>query len=59
MKTKLITKICMLAVVLTQLSGCIATPRIEIEDKITFDAIQPEPKPLTYNDTLCCWRCTA
>jgi hypothetical protein len=59
MKTKLFPKICLLAVVLVQLSGCIVTPRIELEDKITFDAIQAEPKPLTYNDTLCCWRCTA
>jgi hypothetical protein len=59
MKTRISAKVCLLVVVLAQLSGCIMTPRIEIEDKMTFDAIQPEPKPLTYNDTLCCWRCTA
>ena len=52
-------KTCLLLVVLTQLSGCIATPRIEMSETITFDAIPPEPKTMTSNDLLCCWRCNA
>lgn len=52
-------KTCLLIVMLAQLTGCVVTPRIHLSDNITFDALQPEQKPLSYNDTLCCWRCSA
>lgn len=52
-------KTCLLLIVMTQLSGCIVTPRIEVPETISFDAVQPEQKTLSYNDTLCCWRCSA
>jgi hypothetical protein len=53
------TKTCLLLIVLMQLSGCIVTPRIELPETISFDAVPPEQKALTYNDIMCCWRCNA
>jgi hypothetical protein len=41
------------------LSGCIATPRIEIVEKIDFNYVAPDQKPMSYNDLLCCYDCHA
>lgn len=42
------------------LSGCLATPRIEIAQRLDFDYITPAQAPvMSYNDLLCCLECKA
>lgn len=40
-------------------SGCIATPRIDIPEKLTFDYELPSQTPMSYDDLLCCYDCHA
>lgn len=40
------------------LSGCIATPRIEIPERISFDYVPASVQPMSYSDLLCCEQCT-
>lgn len=52
-------KILSIATAAIILSGCIATPRIDIPDHLTFDYQQVEYKTMSYNDVLCCYECEA
>ncbi len=41
------------------LTGCIATPRIEIAERIDFNYASPDMTPMSYADLLCCYDCHA
>jgi hypothetical protein len=45
--------------VCVQLGGCIATPRIELAERIDFNYMQPDQRPLSFDDMLCCYGCQA
>jgi hypothetical protein len=42
---------------LNALSACVATPRIEIPDTLSFNYQIPNVQPMSYNDVLCCVDC--
>jgi hypothetical protein len=44
---------------LISLSGCIAIPRIDIPETLTFDYELPSQQPMNYSDLLCCYECQA
>ncbi len=46
-------------VAIISLSGCVAIPRIEIPDALTFDYEMPSQQPMSYSDLLCCYECNA
>lgn len=46
-------------VALLSLTGCIATPRIELAETLNFDYELPNQQPMSYNDLLCCYDCHA
>jgi len=48
-----------LIVAMLCLTSCIATPRIDIPDTLTFDYELPNQTPMSYNDLLCCYECHA
>ena len=54
----MITKIFAI-VALVSLTGCIATPRIELAETLSFDNEMPDQRPMSYNDLLCCYECHA
>ena len=58
-ETAMILRTCLFLAILSQLSACIATPRFEISERIDFNAMQPDQKPMSYSDLLCCYDCTA
>lgn len=39
------------------LTGCVATPRIEIPNTLSFNYQIPSQAPVSYNDMLCCYDC--
>ncbi len=49
----------LLIAILSQLSACIVTPRFEVAQKIEFNHMQPDQRPMSYSDLLCCYDCTA
>jgi len=49
----------LLIVLLAQLNGCVAVPTFEVADRLTFDVLQPNQRPMSYDDLLCCYRCDA
>jgi hypothetical protein len=51
-------KIFALAAILS-LTGCIAVPRIDIPETLTFDYQIENVQPLSYTDLLCCYECNA
>lgn len=55
----MLIRICLCLAVLNQLSACIATPRIEIAQKFDFNYQMPDHRPMSYDDLLCCYDCTA
>lgn len=52
-------KILALIMVMTQLSACVASPRIEIPERFTFDYVPASVQPMSYADMLCCEQCSA
>ncbi len=40
------------------LTGCIATPRLELAEVYNFDNVHVVQEPMSYNDILCCYDCT-
>jgi hypothetical protein len=54
----MIPRLSLLVVVLFQLSGCVATPRVEISQQLDFDYV-PNMSPMSYSDMLCCYDCQA
>jgi hypothetical protein len=53
MKTQtMISIICLLG-----LSACIATPRIEIPNQMSFNHVIQNQQPMSYNDIMCCVDC--
>lgn len=52
----MLTKI-LAAAALISLTGCIATPRIELTETINFDYVVPDVAPMSYADLLCCYDC--
>ena len=52
-------KTSLLLAALFSLSACVATPRIEIPDTISFNYVIPDQSPLSYSDILCCTDCRA
>lgn len=50
-------RIIALIAIAMQLSGCIATPRIEIPERFSFDYVPASVKPMSYADMLCCDQC--
>lgn len=48
-----------LIAILSGLSGCVVSPRIEISETLNFDAPMPDQTPLSYADLLCCYECNA
>jgi hypothetical protein len=48
-----------LAIAALSLTGCIATPRLQLAENYTFDHIHVVQEPMSYNDILCCYDCTA
>lgn len=51
-------KILSLVFLAISLSGCIATPRLEMAEHYTFDQIHVVQQPMSYNDIMCCYDCT-
>lgn len=41
------------------ISGCVAVPRVEIQETLSFDYEMPDQTPMSYNDLLCCYQCHA
>lgn len=39
------------------LSGCMAVPRFDIPDTLTFDYELPSQQPMTVSDLMCCYDC--
>ena len=39
------------------LGACVATPRIEIPNKMSFNHYIPSQAPMSYADILCCYDC--
>lgn len=52
------TRIVVLLAMASLMSGCIATPRIEIAERFDF-SYQPDMTPQSYADLLCCHDCHA
>lgn len=53
------TRFCLIAAMLTLLSGCIVTPRFEMTERIDFNYSPMAQAPMSYSDILCCVDCTA
>ncbi len=45
------------ALSLLLLSACIATPRIEIPDQLSFNYVVPNQQPMSYSEIMCCVDC--
>jgi hypothetical protein len=41
------------------LTACVATPRIQLAERISFNSPMPNQSPMSYNDLLCCYDCHA
>lgn len=52
------TKLGILAIVAFSLSGCIAVPRLEVAETLTFDHIHVVQQPMSFSDIHCCYDCT-
>lgn len=39
------------------LTACVATPRIDIPNTLSFNYQPPSQAPMSYNDILCCYDC--
>ena len=55
----MISKICLLIILLLPLTGCIAIPDDKFAERIDFNYMPPDHKPMSYDDVLCCYRCEA
>jgi hypothetical protein len=55
----MLARITIVTIAALSLTGCIATPRLELADNYTFDHIHVVQEPMSYNDILCCYDCTA
>lgn len=53
----MLTRIAIAAIATLSLSGCIATPRLELAEHYTFDHIHVVQEPMSYKDILCCYDC--
>jgi hypothetical protein len=40
-------------------SGCMVKPEVKLPMYIGFDQPMPERTPMSYNDLLCCYQCSA
>ena len=55
----MVTKLLAALSLMTMLSGCVITPRIEMTRRIDFNYVYQPQAQLSYNDIMCCARCTA
>lgn len=53
----MLVKINILLIASACLCACVATPRIEIPNKLSFNYQVPNQAPMSYNDILCCYDC--
>lgn len=51
------SKIIIITSCMLMLSGCIATPRIEIPDQLSFNYSIPNQQPMSFRDIMCCVDC--
>ncbi|MFO0388830.1 MAG: hypothetical protein ACK502_03820 [Alphaproteobacteria bacterium] len=54
----MISRLIIVAIATISLSGCIATPRLELAETYTFDHVHVVQEPMSYNDIMCCYDCT-
>lgn len=47
------TRIGLLIAAMCVLSGCLMTPRVEFPEHLSFDHIEYDIQPMSYNDVLC------
>jgi hypothetical protein len=55
----MIARLCLFIALIAPLGGCIAIPDNEVAQRINFDYSPPQHQPMSYDDTLCCYRCEA
>ncbi len=53
------TRIISLIAIALSLNACIATPRLQLAERYDFDHVYVVQEPMSYNDILCCYDCTA
>lgn len=54
----MLLRILLLTSVLSSLTACMATPRINIRETLKFDQPAPSQEPVSYADLMCCYDCT-
>ena len=54
----MLTRLCVLALCLSHLSGCVAVPQDVFTESVDFSYAAPSQTPMSYDDLLCCYECT-